>query len=448
MYALKGMSKNIRELKPEIKKYREFLSKVKDKYPLPWDETTLQNPDFFKEAKSLGIDLGAKSPSQKGISKLMIFTNYMLYANELDKDEKGPGFEFLNQQLGLDKDPPEGSAKFVANKHIENLAKPEAREALMGIINKDYLTGVWTSGKIFRACSTSDGTNHWFEKDSFIFDFSLIDEKENMVKVLFPGSFWNKDKFDKAFEDASDKLKLLNKEKMELKPGKYRVWFEPNAVADFIGMFNWNGVSESAFRNGSSCLLKMRNSNQKLSPLFSLNESFSSKATAPFNSRGEVSQDVNIIDEGELNNTLVNSKTALEYNVTSNFAEEANSWGMGEYMRSPVMEAGDIAEDDCLTKLGTGIYISNIHYLNWSDVLGGRITGLTRYACYWVEDGKMVAPIKTMRFDDSFYNFFGKNLIGVGKETLARPVIETYDGRNPGETVCPGILVNDFELTL
>ena len=73
---------------------------------------------------------------------------------------------------------------------------------------------------------------------------------------------------------------------------------------------------------------------------------------------------------------------------------------------------------------------------------------MTRYACYWVEDGKMVAPIKTMRFDDSFYNFFGSNLEGVGKEILARPVIETYDGRNPGETTCPGILVNDFELTL
>jgi predicted Zn-dependent protease len=138
----------------------------------------------------------------------------------------------------------------------------------------------------------------------------------------------------------------------------------------------------------------------------------------------------------------------LEYGITSNFAEEANSWGMGEYMRSPLMEAGDIEKNDCLARLGTGIFISNIHYLNWSDTLGGRITGLTRYACYWVEDGKMVAPIKTMRFDDSFYNFFGSNLEGVGKEILARPVIETYDGRNPGETTCPGILVNDFELTL
>jgi hypothetical protein len=63
----------------------------------------------------------------------------------------------------------------------------------MDIITKDYLTGVWTSGKIFRACSTSEGTNHWFEKDSFIFDFSLIDEKENMVKVLFPGNAWDKE---------------------------------------------------------------------------------------------------------------------------------------------------------------------------------------------------------------------------------------------------------------
>jgi predicted Zn-dependent protease len=326
--------------------------------------------------------------------------------------------------------------------------REEILEALMDTISSDNLTGVWTSGKIFRACSTSEGTNHWFEKDSFIFDFSLIDAQENMVKVLFPGSNWNKSKFVAAFHEASEKLKLMNKPKMELKPGKYRVWFEPNAVADFVDMFNWNGVSESSFRNGSSCLLKLRNSDTRLSNLFSLNESFSSLSTAPFNSRGEVSEDVAIIQNGILSNTLVNAKTALEYKISSNFAEEPNSWGMGEYMRSPHMEAGDIDNEERLEKLGTGIFISNIHYLNWSDTLGGRITGLTRYACYWVEDGKLVAPIKTMRFDDSFYNFFGSNLEGVGKEVLARPVIETYDGRNPGETTCPGILVKDFELTL
>ena len=326
--------------------------------------------------------------------------------------------------------------------------REEILDSLMDVIDKDKLTGVWTSGKIFRASSTSEGTSHWFEKDSFIFDFSLIDTKENMVKILYPGSDWNKDSFVAAFNDASHQLKLMDKPKVELKPGKYRVWFEPHAVADFVDMLNWNGVSESSLRNGSSSLLKMRNDKVKLSDKFSLDESFDRKSTAPFNSRAEVSDNVNIIKNGTLQTTLINSKTALEYGLNSNYAEDVNSWGMGEYLRAPLMHGGDIKLDARLKRLGTGIFISNIHYLNWSDNLGGRITGLTRYACYWVEDGKMIAPIKTMRFDDSFYNFFGKNLEGVGEDVLSRPVIETYDGRNPGETTCPGILVNDFELTL
>ena len=326
--------------------------------------------------------------------------------------------------------------------------REEILDSLMSIIDKDNLTGVWTSGKIFRASSTSQGTQHWFEKDSFIFDFSLIDAKENMVKILYPGSDWNKDDFITAFDDASNRLQLMDKPKLELKPGKYRVWFEPHAVADFVDMLNWNGVSEASLRNGSSCLLKMRKDNVKLSEKFSLDESFDRKSTASFNSRSEVSANVSLIKHGMLENTLINSKTALEYGLTSNYAEDVNSWGMGEYLRAPFMHGGDIKLDERLEKLGTGIFISNIHYLNWSDNLGGRITGLTRYACYWVEDGKMIAPIKTMRFDDSFYNFFGNNLDAVGETLLSRPVIETYDGRNPGETTCPGILVNDFELTL
>ena len=62
--------------------------------------------------------------------------------------------------------------------------REEILDILMGIIDSNNLTGVWTSGNIFRASSTSKGTHHWFEKDSFIFDFSLIDAKENMVKIL------------------------------------------------------------------------------------------------------------------------------------------------------------------------------------------------------------------------------------------------------------------------
>ena len=321
-------------------------------------------------------------------------------------------------------------------------------DSLMGVIDKNVLTGVWSSGKIFRGCCTSNGTKHWFEKDSFLFDFSLIDEKENMVKVLYPNSDWNESDFNRVYREASHQLLLMNKPRMELKPGKYRTWFEPFAVADFVDMLSWNGVSESSIRKGSSCFIKMRDKNKNLSPLFSLDESFENMTTAPFNTRGEVSSTIPIISEGVFKNALINSKTAKEYNLVSNYAEDDNTWGMGEYLRSPFIHGGLLDDNEKLKALDTGLFLSNIHYLNWSDNLGGRITGLTRYVCYWVENGEMVAPIKTMRFDDSFYNFFGDNLEAVGSKVLGRPVIDTYDGRNPGETNCPGILVNDFELTL
>ena len=52
-----------------------------------------------------------------------------------------------------------------------------------------------------------------------------------------------------------------------------------------------------------------------------------------------------------------------------------------------------------MKKIDTGLYLGNLHYLNWSDNIGGRITGMTRYACFWVEDGEIVAPIENMRFE-------------------------------------------------
>ena len=156
-----------------------------------------------------------------------------------------------------------------------------------------------------------------------------------MVKVLYPNSDWNESDFNRVYREASHQLSLMNKQRMELKPGKYRTWFEPFAVADFVDMLSWNGVSESSIRKGSSCFIKMRDKNKNLSPLFSLDESFENMTTAPFNTRGEVSSTIPIISEGVFKNALINSKTAKEYNLVSNYAEDDNRWGMGEFLRSP-----------------------------------------------------------------------------------------------------------------
>ncbi|GIS42192.1 MAG: hypothetical protein Ct9H90mP15_02320 [Candidatus Neomarinimicrobiota bacterium] len=73
--------------------------------------------------------------------------------------------------------------------------------------------------------------------------------------------------------------------------------------------------------------------------------------TAPFNTRGEVSSTIPIISEGVFKNALINSKTAKEYNLVSNYAEDDNTWGMGEYLRSPFIHGGLLDDNEKLKAL-------------------------------------------------------------------------------------------------
>jgi predicted Zn-dependent protease len=112
------------------------------------------------------------------------------------------------------------------------------------------------------------------------------------------------------------------------------------------------------------------------------------------------------------------------------------------------MEKGTLSPQEVLTSVDNGLFISNVHYLNWSDNPSGRITGLTRYACFQIENGEITSPIQTMRFDDTFYRFFGNELEAVGKNSYMIPDVSTYFRRSMGVMDCPGILVNSFTLTL
>jgi predicted Zn-dependent protease len=88
------------------------------------------------------------------------------------------------------------------------------------------------------------------------------------------------------------------------------------------------------------------------------------------------------------------------------------------------MAAGSLAQADILKQLGTGLYISNLWYLNYSDLPAARLTGMTRFATFWVEDGEIKAPVSTMRFDDSVYQLLGSQLeaLTAERELLPRPV--------------------------
>jgi len=323
------------------------------------------------------------------------------------------------------------------------LSVDDAADALTPAMQGVDLAGIFASGKIYRGNSNSLGQKHWFSTETFSLDYSLITADEKMVKATFAGSEWNRSEYESFMAASIKKLEFMKRKAIKVEPGEYRTYIASPGVRDILDMFSWNGLSEASIQQGQSSFGKMRNENSKLSPCFSLLEDFRSGSVPRFNDNGEVSPDVlNLVNGGLLENTLINSRTAKEYNVISNNA------GGGEGVRAPYMLAGDLLEADVLKKIGTGLYLGNLHYLNWSDCIGGRITGMTRYACFWVENDEIVAPIENMRFDDSFYNFFGENLEAVSKKVEFNPEVGTYENRSLGGTHCPGVLLSSFSLTL
>ena len=316
-------------------------------------------------------------------------------------------------------------------------------EVLSPVINDVDLAGIWASGDIYVGYANSKNLFHWFETESFSFDYSLITKSERMVKDTFAGTHFNEESYNKFMHNSKNQLKLLEKDPVKIKPGDYRTYIAPAGVSDLLGMFSWNGLSEGAIRRGQSAFLKMKNKDELLSPCFSLNEDFSTGLTPMFNDDGELAvKNLPLINNGILKNTLINSRTAKEYNIKSNFA------GSYEGLRSPVMSTGELSNHDITKHIEEGVLLNNLHYLNWSDNIGGRITGMTRYACFYVEDGKIIAPIENMRFDDTIYNIFGNNLEDSTNQLHLIPNTGTYDGRNSGGIYCPGIMLSKFSLTL
>jgi predicted Zn-dependent protease len=322
------------------------------------------------------------------------------------------------------------------------LPPQDAPQAILPLVQGVDFTGIYASGSILRANANSAGQRHWFATETFFLDYSMIASSEKAVKATLAGQTWSPERFQAEIEASKTQLQVMDRPVKTITPGQYRTYLAPAAVAEMLSMFSWGAVSESSLRQGGSALLKLREG-KTLSPLFSLRENFSRGTVPRFNSLGEIApEEVLLIDQGNLANTLVNARTAKEYGVTSNAANSSES------LRAPEVLMGTLASESILKQLDTGLYLSNLHYLNWSDRPSGRITGMTRYACFWVEGGEIVAPIKDLRFDDSLYAFLGENLEAVTDFQAFVADVDTYGGRSLGGAQVPGMLIRDFTFTL
>lgn len=322
------------------------------------------------------------------------------------------------------------------------LAPQDVVSAVLGPAAGCDLAGLYAGGVVIRGNRNSKGQGHWFATETFFLDYSLYNGSL-AAKGSYAGTRWDDTTWAVNLARTQSLLAMLGRPQQNVLPGGYRTYLAPRALSDLVGMLGWNALSAAAWKQGRSPFKKLVEKEARLSPLLTIEENFGLGLTPRFNSLGEVSAErTSLIHQGELKNLLVSARTAKEYGLQGNGAND------GEAPRALDVHGGTLQEKDVLKELGTGLYLSNLHYLNWSDPVSARVTGMTRYACFWVDGSEIVGPIKDLRWDESLYQALGSKLMALTAHCEVDPATDTYFQRALGGSRTPGALIDDFSFTL
>jgi predicted Zn-dependent protease len=305
------------------------------------------------------------------------------------------------------------------------------------------LVGLYAAGGIYAGFANSLGQRNWFTTHSFNCDWSFYYQADKAVKTTYAGFVWDPTVFTQKVHEAAKQLEQLQQPPRTIPPGRYRVYLAPAALAEILDLLNWGGFGLKAQRTKHTPLIKMIEEGRRLHPEVTLRENTRDGVAPNFQSAGFIKpEQVTLIDAGVFGDCLVSPRSAQEYAVPTNGATS------GEAPESVDMAAGHISRQEVLRRLGTGVYINNLWYLNYSDRTACRMTGMTRFATFWVEHGAIQAPLNVMRFDESLYRLLGDNLLGLTAERDFILDSSTYHQRSTSSSRLPGALVEDFQFTL
>ncbi len=332
-----------------------------------------------------------------------------------------------------------------STRSVRGGALPRAGEVIERVLDAargEDLVGFYAAGPVYRGFANSEGQRNWHAVSTFNLDWSLYHRTDKAVKTTYAGFDWIDDELAARMANARERLALVACAPKSLEPGSYRAWLAPSAMEEVAGLLRWGAFSGRALATNQSALTRMQ-AGERLDPRVTLFEDFAGGVAPGFQGDGFTRPSrVPLIERGTLAGSLVSPRTSREFGIAAN---GANAWESPEAL---AMDGGTLKESDALAALDTGLYIGNLWYMNYSDRPACRMTGMTRFATFWVEGGKIVAPINVMRFDDSLFRMFGAQLIDLSDQPELMLSSESYGSRHLTSVRLPGALIAEMAFTL
>ncbi|MBM3578344.1 MAG: TldD/PmbA family protein [Alphaproteobacteria bacterium] len=111
------------------------------------------------------------------------------------------------------------------------------------------------------------------------------------------------------------------------------------------------------------------------------------------------------------------------------------------FPRNFVMSGGDVSIDDMVRSVRRGVLVTRFWYTNIVERKNLLLTGLTRDGNFLIENGRIVAPMRNMRFNQRLGDLFG-NIKALG------PTRRTWRAAGDGgAAAAPAMLVEGFNFS-
>ena len=233
---------------------------------------------------------------------------------------------------------------------------------------------------------------------------------------------------------------LASRKPKGVEPGEYEVILEPAAVGDLVLMLGYyadafNAMAYMERRSPFSGKLGKR----VLGRNFSLTEDpfHGLLPGRGFDLEGMPRKRVGLIENGVLRALVHDRVTAKKMKTRSTGHAAPQPAPSGANVSSLVVRSGGSTVDGMVGRSKRGILVTHFHYTNMVDVSKLIATGMTRDGTFLVENGRIVRPLRNMRFTHSLSEAFS-NIVEVGKEQV---LCEGFFG---GGVVATGMRIKDF----
>ena len=158
-----------------------------------------------------------------------------------------------------------------------------------------------------------------------------------------------------------------------------------------------------------------------------------------FDYEGVAKQRVELIDRGVCRGVVYDAQTAArEHRASTGHGLPApNSYG--PFPINMLMAAGETSRDDLVAGLDRGLLVTRFHYTNPVHPKLAIVTGMTRDGTFLVEGGRIVGPVRNLRFTQSYLQALA-GVVAVGRE---RKTLRGF----LGGSVVPALRIEAFTFT-